>query len=60
MFAFICFQSDKEEIQNMGVACLAYLVIIHVFCFFVEDRAPEQRALAYGGTWPEPGKPAVF
>ncbi|CAE7436158.1 NLRC3 [Symbiodinium natans] len=41
MFAFICFQSDKEEIQNMGVACLAYLVIIHVFCFFVEDLIAE-------------------
>ncbi|CAE7264902.1 NLRC3 [Symbiodinium natans] len=41
MFAFICFQSEKEEVQNMGGACLAYLVIIHVFCFFVEDLTTE-------------------
>ena len=46
MFGFICLQSDKEDVQALGVACLAYLVIIHVFCFFVKARArPEAEGL---------------
>ena len=46
MFGFICLQSHKEDVQALGVACLAYLVIIHVVCFFVEARAgPEAEGL---------------
>ena len=46
MFCFICFQSDKPDVQQMGVACLAYLVIIHIVCFFLEaGPRPEAEGL---------------